>query len=737
MKRHGGLEKKFTGFGVLAALFAMLLVGCGGGGSSGTSGTSPDTIPPAVVSITPADGTTDVAVDARIEATFTELIDPGTVNGSTVKVIAGATEVSGTVLCFGNRVTFTPSANWDISNTYTVIFSGGSSGVKDLAGNPLDGDHILTFSTGCSPDTTPPRVIATNPVNGATGVIIDNTMSIKVIFSEAVKNVTEVTYLITVGDTPIFGTMKLNGSMAEFTPSLPLDYGTTYTVTLTTGVTDLAGNALSADFRWMFTTAAAPDLGLIANAGPDQSVSAGSLVRLDGRASFNPDGNPLTYAWTLDSKPLLSAATLSNPSAVQPEFTADRPGFYVISLVVTDGQQVRRDTVTITAAATVGGTWIDWVRLDTAPSSGIGLLPDGRIVYAGRSYFGQGVVGMLNADGSGGGRLAVVEGYAGGLVVQPDGKIVVVGTTYDGFNGNPFLPHPGDNNTDLLLVRYRSDGSLDNSFGEGGSARYDGGFSEEGRAIAMLPDGKIVVVGHDRSNNHLLVLRYKRDGMLDMTFGVGGVMTYGDGIYKSDPAGIAIQPDGKIIVTGNRTDITGKQEVLLLRYNVDGTPDGTFGVNGVVIYGGGKFDRGIDIAIQPDGRIVVVGCITTGNQSVSLLLLRYNPDGTPDRAFGSSGGTTYHSGTGTAVALQPDGRIVIASGDTVSRYNVDGMLDSSFGEGGVVSYSITSFGGTSFHDLALDGKGGILVAGSYTGACGMQTCATPGLFMRVLVNRHP
>jgi hypothetical protein len=144
MKRHGGLEKYFAGFGVLAALFAVLLIGCGGGGS----GAGPDTIPPAVASTTPSDGTTDVPVDAIVEATFTEPVDPATVDGTNVKVRAGAAEVAGTVCCVDDTLTFTPSANWVPATTYTVTVSGGPSGVRDLAGNSLDADHTWRFSTG-------------------------------------------------------------------------------------------------------------------------------------------------------------------------------------------------------------------------------------------------------------------------------------------------------------------------------------------------------------------------------------------------------------------------------------------------------------------------------------------------------------------------------------------------------------------------------------------------------------
>jgi len=258
MEQKGRVERNFSRFVVWAALATTLLIGCGGGGGGSGGGAGPfDSVAPAVVSSAPADGAIDVAIDASLKIAFTEPVDPVTVNGTTVKIRAGDTEMAGSVCCAHDTITFTPATNWGFATTYTVTISGGTSGVKDLAGNFLAADHTWTFSTGQAPDTSPPAVTAMNPFNGATGVSVNAIITVS--FSEVVTNVTSETFQLAAGGIAISGAVTTSGSTAIFTPSAPLASNTTYTAAVTTEVTDQTGNSLAAAHTWTFSTGQASD----------------------------------------------------------------------------------------------------------------------------------------------------------------------------------------------------------------------------------------------------------------------------------------------------------------------------------------------------------------------------------------------------------------------------------------------------------------------------------------------
>ena len=147
-------------------------------------------------------------------------------------------------------------------------------------------------------------------------------------------------------------------------------------------------------------------------------------------------------------------------------------------------------------------------------------------------------------------------------------------------------------------------------------------------------------------------------GDLDTTFNPpNGFVIYDSGSRDYGNA-VAIQSDGKLVVVGKSED------ALVLRYNAEGSPDNSFGTNGVVIYGGGKYDQGNAMAIQSDGKIVIVGRTNVAAMDVDVLVLRYNTDGSLDNTFGTNGIVTfdYNQGSvdyGWAVAIQSDGKIVV------------------------------------------------------------------------------
>lgn len=218
-----------------------------------------------------------------------------------------------------------------------------------------------------------------------------------------------------------------------------------------------------------------------------------------------------------------------------------------------------------------------------------------------------------------------------------------------------------------LVLRFTASGVLDSTFGTNGVVTFDPatGF-KDGWAVSIQADGKIVVVGDSGlPNPNVILARLNTDGTLDSTFGTGGVASID--INDSDYGyAVVIQADGKIVVAG-QTSIATDRYALVLRCNSDGTLDGAFGVNGIVTYDSPGWDGANGVAIQSDDKIVVTGRTSPPYPDVSLtdvLVLRLNGDGTPDNAFGTDGVATFDLvyEEGMSAVIQPDGKIVIVGG---------------------------------------------------------------------------
>ncbi len=273
-------------------------------------------------------------------------------------------------------------------------------------------------------------------------------------------------------------------------------------------------------------------------------------------------------------------------------------------------------------------------------------------------------------------------------------------------------------------------GDLDPTFGSGGKSTvgYPLGGANIGNAVALQPDGKIVVAGYIgtgvNGNADMVVLRFNPDGNLDSSFGSGGTV-FTDFFAEDDRAyAVAIQADGKIVVAGSST-----QFFALVRYNPDGTDDTSFGAFGdgrvrTDVSGDGPAQANA-IAIQSDGKIVVAGRSgDSAANSLDFAILRYNTDGTLDTSFGASGGTNvdFFSGNDAAFALviQGDGKIVAGGsasrGDASSpdfalvRLNADGSFDASFDVDGKVATDFSS-SLDGIYGIALQTNGKIVAAG--------------------------
>ena len=328
------------------------------------------------------------------------------------------------------------------------------------------------------------------------------------------------------------------------------------------------------------------------------------------------------------------------------------------------------------------------------------------------------------------------------VTVQADGKIVAAVTSL------------GPLDVDFGVVRYNPDGTLDGSFGNAGRVTTDFSWdhppagcqyygspsitADYPHALALQPDGKIVVAGtsvcNDLSQNVFALARYNPDGSLDATFGAGGkVLTHFGTRYVASAEAIALQPDGKLVVAGTaRVKKAGPpMEIALARYHPDGSLDATFGDSGRVTTNVTSHnDGGLAIALQGDGKIVVLGSYLTGLMVPEAELVRYHANGSVDTSFGVNGRVAGSFATEhfepVSMTLQADGKIVIA-GDAGSPYfpatwpynfelrrlNTDGSLDTTFGSTGIVS---TDFGGS--RDVAAkvveQADGRLVVAGRRT-----------------------
>ncbi len=255
-----------------------------------TTGVASDLTPPSVVSTLPAVAAAGVALNAAITATFDEAMNPSTLTGTTFTLTDGLAAVAGSVNTSGATATFSPAADLLASTAYTATIT---TGAQDLAGNALAADFIWTFTTGVAGDTTAPTVASAVPAAGAGGVPLNAVATAT--FDEPMDpaTISSATLLLAQGASPVAGTVTYDAPSltATFTPSAPLANAKTYTATVKTGAQDLAGNAVAADFTWIFTTVpdtTAPTVVSNLPATGAIGVSTAALVTVTFSEPMNP-----------------------------------------------------------------------------------------------------------------------------------------------------------------------------------------------------------------------------------------------------------------------------------------------------------------------------------------------------------------------------------------------------------------------------------------------------------------
>jgi uncharacterized delta-60 repeat protein len=276
------------------------------------------------------------------------------------------------------------------------------------------------------------------------------------------------------------------------------------------------------------------------------------------------------------------------------------------------------------------------------------------------------------------------------VTIQADGKVVAVGSSCCWRAGR----------ARFALARFTQRGRLDSSFGRGGKVETDFGSrsSASAYAVAIQPDGKIIVAGgalkntsSNRDKFGFALARYNADGTLDRSFGNRGRVETKVGDWDTEAHGLVIQPDGKIVLTGNA--LVGRDAgFALARYTADGRLDRSFGRGGQVFDSAGTAWA---LALQRDSKLVTAG-IGMGRYP-KFSVARFLTDGSRDTTFGRDRKLLTDFGATArayAVAVRPDGKIVAAGtfkghDFALACYTRTGRLDSRFGRGGKVT---TDFG---------------------------------------------
>ena len=266
----------------------------------------------------------------------------------------------------------------------------------------------------------------------------------------------------------------------------------------------------------------------------------------------------------------------------------------------------------------------------------------------------------------------------------------------------------GGGSSDAIVLRYKSDGILDSTFSGDGMLSTDFGASESYAGVAVQPDGKVVTVGTNSTITNIILARYTSAGVLDNTFDGDGRATItlaGKTVVTASE--VAVLSDGKLLLAGYVDS-----DIAILRVNSNGSLDTSFDADGYAVANLGMTARGFSMTLQADGKIVVAGdAYTNGNwNQAQAAVVRFNSNGSLDTTFDGDGMQTFTFG-GTSQTLysstvQSDGRIVVAGGATSG--GADDIAVARFNSNGSLD---TTFGG--------DGKITVDVAGGSDGSSGV------------------
>ena len=441
--------------------------------------------------------------------------------------------------------------------------------------------------------------------------------------------------------------------------------------------------------------------------------SVGGIIKSVGLQS---DGRILLAGYSIGNDPTWNAVVrLNADGSIDQTFQAGTDGnSSLISFVVQpDGKVIcigayvyvngtnRNGLVRLNPNGGVDGSFNPGTDVPNNAIAAIALQDDGRILIGGGFTLvndkNRERLARLNSDGTLDAAFnpgSSINAGVNSLAIQSDGKVVL---------GGDFTMAGGTRRN--RIARLNANGTLDTAFNPGGgpAGPYNG--SLRVAAVAMQPNGKVLVGGDFSSFNGISrnrLARLNADGAVDISFvpWVGAPTVN----YAFQPAAFAVQPDGKILVGGNAAFGSGNDGNGLARLNADGSFDTSFHPD-TISTTGGDYAVISSLAQQADGKILAGGYFVQSD-TPRFLLIRLNANGSRDPNFPAAGG----SAGVTSIVLQPDGRILAGgwhgAGGWITRSNSNGSLDKTFNNGSLADNSINS--------VLVQPDGKILVAGSFT-----------------------
>lgn len=364
----------------------------------------------------------------------------------------------------------------------------------------------------------------------------------------------------------------------------------------------------------------------------------------------------------------------------------------------------------------------------------IAIQADGKIIVVGyaKNYgfiLRYSAAGLLDSSFGKNGMVKVFfkagfdENIINAVAIQTDGKIVVTGGGYK-------YAYP---KFDFSVARFFADGKPDSSFGNNGITITNIDSSNgQSNAVVIQKNGKIVITGTTNKGNAyaLAVVRYNTDGKIDESFGASGIATlYRSGFLIMSNVSCTINDDGKIIAAGSLHTVQNPaNDIFLFRFNGNGTPDSSFGTNGQVTTGfSGNDENASAIYSLKKNKLLVCASIMNENTRSDFAVIKFNDDGTTDKSFGKNGIAKAHFGGNDQndfaydMAVQSNGQIIVGGYSyniprqyallALARFNSNGDIDTSFGRQGISTLP-TAYKNSQASTLAIQ-SGNKVIAGGF------------------------